>query len=62
VWLRQLRRGTRLANVDSLEVSENSETLDERKGSQIVCDWRRGVKREQNVRLDPGSKKPGDNR
>ena len=44
-------------NVGSLEVSENSETFNEGKGSQIVCDWTRSVKREQHVRHDPSSKK-----
>src|SRR5262245_56262201 len=41
----------------SLEVSENSEALNEGKGSRIVCDWTRSVKREQHVRHDPSAKK-----
>ena len=46
----------RCSQCGSLEVSENSETLNEGKGSRIVCDWTRRVKREQHVPHDPSSK------
>jgi hypothetical protein len=48
--------------MDSLEVGENSETLNEGKSYQIVCGWTPGIKREHHVRDDPSSKKANVNR
>lgn len=46
---------------DSLEVSENGETLNEAKGSRI-CDRTRSVKRERHVRHHASSKETVINR